>query len=213
MYRNILLLLFISLLQLNVAAQIFKRQILWPKDSKEKHLQKDGLADKTNGMPFYWFESAIYPNPKTMLPCHFELVTLPSNIVSADQLSVFITNQQYQQVEENDGITIKTNEVENQSEPIFTVKISRKVSYLEVTIPAIRLNQQTGLAEKLVSFEIHVNTLKENVSSGKVQQTANQSVLKSGSWVKIKVNKTGVYRISYSEIQSMGLTNPENLTL
>lgn len=39
------------------------------------------------------------------------------------------------------------------------------------------------------------------------------SRLSSGKWVKIGVEKTGVYEISYQTLREMGFSNPENITL
>ena len=40
----------------------------------------------------------------------------------------------------------------------------------------------------------------------------NQSVLSNGKFVKIKISETGVYKITYSELKSMGL-NPANVRI
>ncbi len=37
------------------------------------------------------------------------------------------------------------------------------------------------------------------------------SVLSSGSWVKIRVSESGVYRMTYEELQAAGLSNPANV--
>ena len=42
---------------------------------------------------------------------------------------------------------------------------------------------------------------------------ATNSLLSSGKWVKIKVEKSGVYQISRSSLRSMGFSNPENVKL
>ncbi|HNX66231.1 MAG TPA: type IX secretion system sortase PorU [Bacteroidales bacterium] len=44
-------------------------------------------------------------------------------------------------------------------------------------------------------------------------QYATSSVLKKGSWAKIAVVKTGVYKLTWSEIRNMGFTNPADVAL
>ena len=39
----------------------------------------------------------------------------------------------------------------------------------------------------------------------------SQSVLASGRWVKLKVDKTGIYELSYDELKARGFSNPENV--
>jgi len=40
---------------------------------------------------------------------------------------------------------------------------------------------------------------------------AQSSVLKSGKWVKIGVEKSGIYKLTYEKLVSMGITNPANV--
>ena len=42
---------------------------------------------------------------------------------------------------------------------------------------------------------------------------ASNSVLKSGQWLKIAVEKSGVYKLTYEYLVSMGITNPENIRI
>ena len=40
---------------------------------------------------------------------------------------------------------------------------------------------------------------------------AQNSVLKSGKWFKIEVEKSGIYKLTYEKLVSMGITNPANV--
>lgn len=40
---------------------------------------------------------------------------------------------------------------------------------------------------------------------------ANNSVLEKGTWVKVAVDQTGVYRVSYTTLQDWGFSNPQNV--
>ena len=42
---------------------------------------------------------------------------------------------------------------------------------------------------------------------------ATNSVLSSGTWVKIRIDKPGVYQITHSSLRSMGFSNPERVKL
>ena len=39
------------------------------------------------------------------------------------------------------------------------------------------------------------------------------SAMESGDWYKITVNRDGIYRITYSELVSLGITDPENVRI
>lgn len=42
---------------------------------------------------------------------------------------------------------------------------------------------------------------------------AAQSLLKEGKWVKIRVDKTGIYKLSYADLQGMGFTDPSKVSV
>lgn len=44
-------------------------------------------------------------------------------------------------------------------------------------------------------------------------QYASNSVLSQGSWFKIKIPTTGVYKLTYDDLKKMGLTNPQNVQI
>jgi hypothetical protein len=51
--------------------------------------------------------------------------------------------------------------------------------------------------------------LMDNVAG----EPAESSVLANGRWYKIKIRESGIYRITYEELVSMGFTNPSNISL
>ncbi|MDR1746031.1 MAG: type IX secretion system sortase PorU [Tannerella sp.] len=44
-------------------------------------------------------------------------------------------------------------------------------------------------------------------------QYAAQSVLSEGKWVKIRVDKTGIYKLTYSDLKKMGFSEPEKVSV
>jgi hypothetical protein len=45
------------------------------------------------------------------------------------------------------------------------------------------------------------------------ERYVNNSVLKSGKWVKISIPKTGIYKLTYEDLSSMGISSPENVRI
>jgi hypothetical protein len=50
-------------------------------------------------------------------------------------------------------------------------------------------------------------------AAGQNTSYATSSVLKEGTWAKIAILKTGVYKLTYSEIRNMGFSNPSDISL
>lgn len=62
----------------------------------------------------------------------------------------------------------------------------------------------SGQVRKLVSFRI-VMSGKAQIAKQLSATYANHSVLSSGNWYKLAVTQTGVYRLTYSDLQAMGI--------
>jgi hypothetical protein len=80
----------------------------------------------------------------------------------------------------------------------------------------LRLNPSTGLPEKLASCSIVISTLMNKDSQRSATRVyANHSVLATGNLYKIGVRQTGICRITYADLKSMGinpsLIDPRNL--
>ena len=83
----------------------------------------------------------------------------------------------------------------------------RKQPYAFIGIIPVR-KIGNGQFEKLVSAELvlHTKTIKTSSARLKNQKFANNSVLSSGDWYKFGITKDAVYKISYSMLESFGLT-------
>lgn len=78
--------------------------------------------------------------------------------------------------------------------------------FVVVKFLPFRLNPETGKYEKLLSFDL-VFALVEGLKSGSsALNFAEKSVLTSGKWFRISVDKTGVYKVTYEEMQAMGIS-------
>ncbi|MGM9841256.1 MAG: hypothetical protein ACI31D_03540, partial [Candidatus Limisoma sp.] len=64
--------------------------------------------------------------------------------------------------------------------------------------------------KKFIYLAILLLTASFNSYSQNVQ-FASRSVLATGNWVKINVDRSGVYEISYDELRSWGFATPENI--
>ena len=215
MFKNLAAIsLFFIVFQSGVA-QSYKHTIEWPPDSLSKsNLNQKGANNQPLGS-FLWFEEGVhYPNPITMLPYYGE--TIPISTVSINNVDVQVVSKTFVPLNDNEKSALKhisIDTIESQK-LIAEVFCSRGKCFLQYSLPTIAVNSANGQVEKLVSFSLviqqntnFISTIKSNV------KYASQSVLSSGSWQKISVKQTGIYKISYTELLDMGFSNVDNITI
>jgi len=73
----------------------------------------------------------------------------------------------------------------------------------------LRIKKDGNGYEKLISFKIRIvnGPVKGDASRSSGRSFAAHSVLNSGDWYRLGVDKTGIYRITYSDLEAMGI-NP-----
>jgi hypothetical protein len=84
------------------------------------------------------------------------------------------------------------------------VVVRKKKHQALISILPIRKNTSGGF-EKLVSFDIEVQPVLTAARFAQLPATATTSVLASGEWYRIAVLQTGIYKINYSLLKSMGI--------
>ena len=88
----------------------------------------------------------------------------------------------------------------------------RKTTYFEVNVlPFVNRN---GQVLKLKSFDLQINRVasQQRISSANTHSYANHSVLSQGKFIKIKITESGVYKLSYKDLASMGI-DPGNVRI
>lgn len=66
-----------------------------------------------------------------------------------------------------------------------------------------------------VAFSVSINAQEiffENLNDT-IKKYATESLLKNGDWYKIKIEKTGIYKLTYEQLKEIGLKNPENVRI
>ncbi len=98
-----------------------------------------------------------------------------------------------------------------------SVVIARKQPFASVQLVPVRWNPQKGIFEKLVWFRINLSVKDLPAAARrKSLRSTDHSVLASGSWFKIRIDKTGIFKITYDDLKSMGFPvngNPANIAL
>lgn len=81
-----------------------------------------------------------------------------------------------------------------------------KQSFARVSFMPIRKNPSTGQLEKLVSYNLRKKVVSRGVRKSAATATyASNSVLSSGNWYKVGVAQDGMQRVTYNDLQEMGM--------
>lgn len=162
---------------------------------------------------FLYFENAYYPDEETGLPYYSELIVLSDNSYT---YSVKLANTVYETISRSDiqNVTLPDN-IPNTIKTDTKVMLKRKMPYMSLVFNAIRRNNTTNDLEKLVSFDIVISrgTQKKTKRNTSTHEYASGSVLSSGNWVKIKLKEDGIYKISYSQLSSLGFDSPSDVRI
>jgi hypothetical protein len=156
------------------------------------------------------FEGAVYEQNKNHLPIFAELLK-----TNGENVKIRILNEKYAVLtaaETADVVDI--DKIPDKIEVISKVRYSKRLPFIEFSFIPLRKNRLTGQFEKLLSFDIEY--IKTNNTAGSYKRKkilTNQSVLSSGKWVKIKIPKSGVYKLTFDELRNLGIEQPENIRI
>ena len=97
------------------------------------------------------------------------------------------------------------------------VVYENKKPFAAITVNPFRKNPLTGVNEKLISFELSLTFSSNGIKAGKAWSFAPHSVLSSGDWYKVGVGQSGIYILTYSDLQSLGINltgvDPRNISI
>ncbi|NTV82938.1 MAG: hypothetical protein HGA23_01380, partial [Bacteroidales bacterium] len=111
--------------------------------------------------------------------------------------------------------------IEDQPRIIVSTIYSRKTPKQSISLLPMRKAPGCEGFQRLVSFKLEISFHEDQpIAYGRettVRSYAEHSVLKTGEWFKLSVKETGIYKISYEDLEDMGLdpttTDPRNIRL
>jgi len=199
-FRHIIISIILFNLSIGLFAQesTYQRHIKW----LEVYSLKGAESDSVNILTF---EGANFSDRTGLLPSYFERFewksgTLNNSVVLKNQIFEIIEPDLAAQIENINGIG---SDIDIQT----SFSYQRKEPFLSVSFVPIRKNQHLGLYEKLVSFEIEFSPGSQSAAPrtlGSINY-ADNSILSSGNWFKISVQNTGIHKITYQDLSSMGI--------
>lgn len=149
------------------------------------------------------FDSAIYLTEYSGLPSFQKMIKLTDNYYY--EIEVYDTY--FTDVNESEKNKLKYIELSEKIIYSSDVKLSSKTPFQRIVVfPYIN---KSGKYKKLTKFKYRY-TVKKSLSLHRKYSQQINSVLKDGNWYKISVDEDGVYSLSYSDLQSLGV-NVTNL--
>ena len=102
--------------------------------------------------------------------------------------------------------------LENEFKINYDLSLESGMPYLQYSVFPFRVNQGSGKVERLKNFILKVEAegkFEKDITARK--RTQDASVLGSGNWFKIRTGKSGIYKLSYSDLVSIGLSDPSKV--
>ena len=153
---------------------------------------------------------------KNYTPVYSEKFALPPGIGSCD---ILISHTEWERVPDTELAALT---YALQPDPVLGHQIEygteRGTEMVFLTIVPLVMSPDGGIM-RLKSFTIDVVFVPgtENSMSVKLATYAAHSILAHGDWYKIQLTETGIYKVSYAEIQAMGVdmatVTPANIRL
>lgn len=156
------------------------------------------------------FKGASFDLPRHSFPIFTQKVALSTD----GQLTAKIRNLQYEVLTLPDIMATQANNfIRNTPTVHAKITYNRKKPYAFVEFVPIRRNAQTGQYEKLVRFDMEysVQSLPTTALQKGSRSYAEQSVLAQGTWYKLKVQETGIYKIDRQFLQNLGVSGTINI--
>ena len=142
-------------------------------------------------------------------PSYLHTFPIYSNEVEVDY---YVENITYERIPENELLLLQ--EITNEK-PVFNhfIKSSRDNHSLCFEIDPFFIEE--NVAMRMVSCDVYYSL--KSIRKDRNYNFAENSVLASGKWYMMSLASTGLYKITYSELSSMGVPvasiNPKNIRL
>lgn len=181
-----------------LSANSFSQKVIFEK-YKINWLNKKYIHD--NPTPF---ENAIYIEKFENVPVFFDKISLNEDYkVTSVELKVSkfakLSGDQLSNLKDFSESLTENFQIH------YNTGRSRSKYSLDIFVNPFRKNSVDNCVEKILSFELIISLEDDAKISASTVLYPQNSVLSSGRWYKIRLDKTGVYKISYNDMEEMGV--------
>lgn len=167
-------------------------------------LDDDSIIAGNDTVEVLAFEGGQYMDG-SYLPYYFYSRNISIEEAENQEYEVSISNTTSSLI--TDISKINTSYISNDFKIISNVTSSRREYTLEVIIVPFK-NENDDII-RLESFQLNVKSKPIIKLKSATSWFAEKSVLATGNWTKVGVKKTGVYKLTYSQLSDMGVTPSE----
>ncbi len=156
------------------------------------------------------FEGAVYNHNENHLPVFSKIIPLLSGNKKAKLINMKFSDL----TQKNMSKVYDINKISEKIEISNKIVYIKKQKFLKFSFVPVRKNPVNRNYERLLSFDIELVDAKNErkyKSDNKIYR--NKSVLSSGKWIKIKINKSGVYKLTFDELKKLGINEPANVRI
>lgn len=188
---------------------ILERKLEW-RDFRKYHQYLD--RDNIISGEYMHFEDARYFDSQTLLPSYYEIIPLNK----AQAHSIKLDDKKFEPLS-SESVLNETakNALQDTIQVETNLQFDRNKPYLQLHLVPLRRNPVTGNVEKLVDFDISLERKSNALRSSEIstKEEIAPSLLAHGKWVKLRLDKDGIYKISYSKLKDLGFDSPENISI
>ena len=153
------------------------------------------------------FDGATYPTGDLLPYFHVEIPAQASYVYDVE-----LINPIYEQLKPNEQLLV-AGKINQQKVNVQSSLLNSRgdatlnISFLPLIVEGERLS-------KLISFDLKITAspAPQKTSKTTFHTYSNNSVLAQGRFVKIRISESGVYRLTFEDLQSMGV-NPANVRI
>lgn len=168
-------------------------------------------ADVSRAEAYLEFRFMNYKNYDALLPEWSELIPWENG---KPQPNVKLFSAEYELIPEMEGLSKYTADLKTDISVYSKILYAQKKANLQISLIPFRLNPDNGKPERLKSFVVTIESGQGMVYSEPVLKKSSvikNSILSSGKWFKIQIPKTGIYKLTYEQLSSIGLSDPANV--
>jgi len=125
--------------------------------------------------------------------------------LSGNVLDGQLTNTVYEAFPAEQAKLFSLSKLPAGPKPTLLQGTEMKLPITHLSLGTVRRNSQTGQPERLVSFDYVYSPTAVAARGGRARGHAAGSVLKTGEWFKIGVAESGVYKLDFNTLRTMGV--------
>lgn len=192
------------LLSINLGAQVryVRENIPWNHPLPE--------AQDTSMMKWTSFRYASYGYYKDKLPYFHENREWPANSI-IEESSFF--RLEYQELPETVSHNIIFETLDTIPSLNTSLAYASGVPWLSVSFIPFRRNPDTKKVERVISCIVQIKGTLKDENNQSTRKALSVSPLAEGKWFRIRVSETGIHKMSYEQLVSMGMQNPANVRI